>query len=68
MESIQFTIKSQSYTNARYLSKLCGKVISTEFMSNIAQLKVKSKAHHKTIQAELTCNKRIRLHENNKGI
>ena len=29
-----------------YLSKICGKVISTEFvLENIAQLKVKSKAH-----------------------
>ena len=48
MESIQFTIKNEPYTNARNLSKLCGKEfsISTEFvLANIAQSKVKSKAH-----------------------
>ena len=33
-------------TNIRNLSKLCGKVISTEFvLSNITQFKFKSKAH-----------------------
>ena len=46
MESIQFTIKSQPCTNARNLSELSGKVISIEFvLSNIAQLKIKRKAH-----------------------
>ena len=67
MESIQFTIKNLPYTNARNLSKLCGKIISPKFMlRNIAQLKTRN--IYKTIQAELTWDKRIRLHENDKAI
>ena len=46
MESIQFTVTNYPYTNAGNLSKLCGKVIFTEFvLANIAQLKLKSKAY-----------------------
>ena len=73
MESIQFTIKNLPYTNARYLSKLKiveltkRKIISTKFvLGNIAQLKARNL--DKIIRAELTWDKRIRLHENNKDI
>ena len=64
-ESIQFTIKNLPYTTAPNLSKLCGKIISTKFvLGNIAEFKIRNL--HKIIQAELTWNRRIRLHENHK--
>ena len=66
MQSIQFTIKNLPDTIAPNLSKLCGKVISAKFvLGNIAQLKAKD--FRKIIQAELTWDRRIRLHENDKG-
>ena len=67
MESIHIAIKNLPYTTARNLSKLCGKIISTKFvLGNIAQLKTRN--IYKIIQVELTWNKRIWLHENNKAI
>ena len=67
MESIQVTIKNLPYTTARNLPKLCGKIISIKLMlGNIAQLKTRNM--YKTIQAELTWDKHIRLHENDKAI
>ena len=67
MKYIQVTIKNLPYTTARNLSKLCGKIISTKFvLGNIAQLKTRN--IYKIIQAELTWDKRIQLHENHKAI
>ena len=67
MESIQVTIKNLPYRTTQNLSKLCGKIISTNFvLGNIAQLKTRN--IYKIIQAELTLDKRIRLHENDKAI
>ena len=67
MESIQVTIKNLPYTTTQNLSKICGKIISAKFvLGNIAQLKTRN--IYKIIQAELTLNKRIRLHENDKAI
>ena len=67
MESIQVTIKNLPYRTTQNLSKLCGKIISTNFvLGNIAQLKTRNIC--KIIQAELTLDKRIRLHENDKAI
>ena len=58
--------KNLPYATAPNLSKLCGKIISTKFvLGNIAQLKARNL--HKIIQAELTWDRRIRLHENNKA-
>ena len=52
MEFIQVTIKRLPYTTARNLSKLYGKIISTNLvLGNIAQLKTKN--IYKIIQAEL---------------
>ena len=66
MQSIQFTIKNLPDTIAQNLSKLCGKIISTKFvLGNIAQLK--ARGFRKIIQAELTWDRRIRLHENDKA-
>ena len=54
-------------TTARNLSKLCGKIISTKFvLGNIAQSKTRN--IYKIIQVELTWDKHIRLHENDKAI
>ena len=67
MESIQVAIKNLPHTTARNLSKLCGKIISTKFeLGNIAQLKTRD--IYKIMQAELTWDKRIRLHESDKAI
>ena len=67
MESIQVAIKNLPYTTARNLSKLCRKIISTKFvLGNIAQLNTRNM--YKIIQAELTWDKRIRLHEKDKAI
>ena len=55
------------YTIASNLSKLCSKISSTKFiLGNIAQLKARNL--HKIIQVELTWERRIRLHENDKAI
>ena len=67
MESIQVAIKNLPHTTAQNLSKLCGKIISTKFeLGNIAQLKTRD--IYKIMQAELTWDKRIRLHESDKAI
>ena len=67
MEFIQVAVKNLPYTTAWNLSKLCGKIISTKFvLGSIAQLKTRNIC--KIIQAELTWDKRDRLHENNKSI
>ena len=67
MNPSQVAIKNLPYTTARNLSKLCGKVISTKFvLGNTAQLKIRN--IYKITQAELTWDKRIRLHENGKAI
>ena len=67
IKSIQVAIKNLPYTTARNLSKLCGRIISTKFvLGNIAQLKTRNV--YKIIQAELTWDKHIRLHENDKAI
>ena len=61
MKYIQFTVKNLPYTATPNLSKLCGKIISNKFvLGNITQLKARKV--HKIIQAELTWDKRIRLH------
>ena len=67
MESIQFTIKDLPYTTAPNRCKLCGKIIfSTKFvLGNIVQLKARNL--HKIIRAELTWDRRIRLHESKKA-
>ena len=58
--------KNLPYTTAPNLSKLCGKIISTKFvLGNILQLKARNL--HEIIKAELTWNRRIRLHENDKA-
>ena len=65
-KSTLFIITNLPYNTASNLSKLCGKIISsTKFeLGNIAQLK--SRNLHKIIQAELTWDRRTRLHENDK--
>ena len=58
--------KNLPYTTPPNLSKLCGKIIYIIFvLGNITQLKARNL--HKIIQVELTWDKRIRLHENNKA-
>ena len=66
MESIHIITKNLSYNTARSLSKLFGKFISTKFvLGNAAQSKARNL--HKIIQADLTWDKRIRLHMNRLG-